>query len=71
MITFHHANTRGHVSFFAAPDTDHTHKFPLTHLIYFSCLSDSLTFTQRMLRARARSPTHHPVLALFFLEHAD
>ena len=51
MITFHHANTRGsrlhifvslkllsstcHVSFLAAPDTDHKRKFSLTHFIHF------------------------------------
>ena len=29
---------------FATPDADHKHRFSLTHLIYFSCLSDSLTF---------------------------
>ena len=62
MITFHHANTRGsglhifvsvkqlwstcHVSFLAAPDTDHKHKFSLTHFIHFSYLSDGLTFTK-------------------------
>ena len=34
-----------HVSFLAAPDTDHKHKFSLTHLIYLSYLSDSLTNT--------------------------
>ena len=49
MITFHHANTRGtlsstcHVSFLAAPDTDHKHKISLTYLIY---LSDDLTITK-------------------------
>ena len=34
-----------HVSFLAAPDTDHKNKFSLTDLIYFSFLSDSLTNT--------------------------
>ena len=28
-----------HVSFLAAPDTDHKHKFSPTHFIHFSCLS--------------------------------
>ena len=37
-----------HVSFFAAPDTDHKHKFSLTHLVYFSYLSDSLTSTHKI-----------------------
>ena len=32
-----------HVSFLAAPDTDHKHKFSLTHFIHFSYLSDRLT----------------------------
>ena len=32
-----------HVSFFAAPDTDHKHKFSLTHFIHFSYLSDGLS----------------------------
>ena len=35
-----------HVSFFAAPDTDHNHQFSLILLIYLSYLSDSLTNTQ-------------------------
>ena len=35
-----------HVSLLAALDTDHKHKVSLTHLIYFSCLSDILTNTQ-------------------------
>ena len=30
---------------FAAPDTDHQHKFSLTHFIHFTYLSDSLTCT--------------------------
>ena len=38
-----------HVSFLAAPDTDHKHKFSLTHLIYFSYLSDRLTSTSSMV----------------------
>ena len=36
-----------HVSFFAAPDSDHKHKFSLTHVIHFSCLIDGLTFTNK------------------------
>ena len=36
-----------HVSFHAAPVTDHKHKFSLTHFIYFSYLSDSLTNTHK------------------------
>ena len=61
MTTSLHANTRGsragrlriahlsstcHVSFLAAPDTDHEHKFPLTFLTY---LSDSITNTHKTL----------------------
>ena len=61
MTTSLHANTRGsragrlriahlsstcHVSFLAAPDTDHKHKFPLTFLTY---LSDSITNTHKTL----------------------
>ena len=38
-----------HVSFLAAPDTDHKRKFYLTHLIHFSFLSDSLTSSTRFL----------------------
>ena len=34
-----------HLSFLAAPDTDHKHKFSLTHFIHLSYLSDSLSFT--------------------------
>ena len=34
---------RGHVSFLAALDTDHKHKFDLTHLLFH--LSDSLKNT--------------------------
>ena len=41
-----------HVSFLAAPDSDHTHKFFLTHLIYFSYLSDSLTSTNKIYDSR-------------------
>ena len=37
-----------HVSFLAAPDTDHKHKFSLTHLIYFSHLADSLNNTHKI-----------------------
>ena len=36
-----------HVLFLAAPDTDHKHKFYLTHFIHFSCLSDGLSFTNK------------------------
>ena len=36
-----------HVSFLAAPDTDHKHKFSLIHFIHFSYLSDSLTSTNK------------------------
>ena len=36
-----------HVSFLAASDTDHKHKFSLTHLIYLSYLSDSITNTHK------------------------
>ena len=66
MITFHHANTRDsrlrifvfqnscqstcHVSFFAAPDTDHKHKFFLTYLTY---LSDVLSLTPKSFGARS------------------
>ena len=41
-----------HVSFFAAPDTDHQHKFSLTHFIHFSYLSDSLTSTNKIYDSR-------------------
>ena len=46
-----------HVSFLAAPDTDHKHKFSLTHFICFSCLSDILTFAHRPYDSR---PYQHP-----------
>ena len=36
-----------HVSFFAAPDTDHKHKLCLTCFIHFSYLPDGLTFTTK------------------------
>ena len=36
-----------HVSFLAAPDTDHKHKFSLTHFIHFSCFSTGLTLTNK------------------------
>ena len=36
-----------HVSFLAAPDAVHKHKFSLTHFIHFSYLSDGLTFTNK------------------------
>ena len=41
-----------HVSSFAAPDTDHKHKFSLTHFIHFSYLSDGLTFAHRPCDSR-------------------
>ena len=41
-----------HVSSFAAPDTDHQHKFSLTHVIHFSYLSDCLTFAHRPCDSR-------------------
>ena len=41
-----------HVSFLAAPDTDHKHQSSLTHLIYFSYLSDSLTKTHKIFGSR-------------------
>ena len=40
-----HLSSTCHVSLLAALDTDHKHTFSLTHLIYFSYLSDSLTNT--------------------------
>ena len=43
-----------HVSFLAAPDTDHKHKFSLTHLIYFSYLFDSLTDTHKIYGPRPK-----------------
>ena len=42
-----------HVSFFAAPDTVHKHKFSLTHLIYLTYLSDSLTNTHKIFGTRS------------------
>ena len=36
-----------HVSFLATPDTGHRHKFSLTHIIHFSCLSNGLSFTNK------------------------
>ena len=41
-----------HVSFFAAPDTDHKHKFSLTHFIHLSYLSDGLSFTNKPCDSR-------------------
>ena len=41
-----------HVSFLAAPDTDHKHKFSLTHFIHFSYLSDGLTFAHKPCDSR-------------------
>ena len=78
MITFHHANTRGsrlhifcvskelsstcHVSFLAAPDTDHKHKFSLTYLTYLSLTPKSSgsrsTFTLRRFTAEWRIYTN-------------
>ena len=36
-----------HVSLLAAPDTDHQHKFSLTHCIHFSYLSDTFAHKPR------------------------
>ena len=46
-----------HVSFLAAPDTDHKHKFSLTQFIHFSHLSDGLsrTFPSSLCRQVAPS----------------
>ena len=41
-----------HVSFLAAPDTDHKHRFFLTHFIHFAFLSDGLTFTNKPYDSR-------------------
>ena len=41
-----------HVSFFAAPDTDHKHKFSLTHFIHFFYLYDGLTFAHKPYDSR-------------------
>ena len=41
-----------HVSFFSAPDTDHQHKFSLTHFIHFSYLADGLTFAHKPYDSR-------------------
>ena len=41
-----------HVSFFAAPDSDHQHKFSLTHFIHFSYLSGGLTFAHKYCDSR-------------------
>ena len=41
-----------HVSFLAAPDTDHKHKFSLTHFIHLSYLSDDLSFTNKPYDSR-------------------
>ena len=66
MVTFHHGNTRlkiahlcvskqlsstCHVSSFAAPDTDHKHKFSIT---YLSDLSDVLSLTPKSSGARSK-----------------
>ena len=42
-----------HVSFFGAPDTDHKHKFSLTHFIHFSYLYDNLTNTHKRFGSRS------------------
>ena len=63
MITFHHANTRGsragrlRTAHLLCPwNTCHprvmSHSLPLTHLIYFSFLSDSLTNTHKIYGPR-------------------
>ena len=41
-----------HVSFLAAPDTDHKHKFSLAHFIHLPYLSDGLTFTSKPYDSR-------------------
>ena len=46
-----------HVSFFAAPDTDHQHKFSLTHCTHFSCLSDGVTFAHKPYDASTQIPS--------------
>ena len=46
-VSLKHLSSTCHVSLFAAPDTDHKHKFSLTHFIHFSCLSDGLTLTNK------------------------
>ena len=43
-VSLKHLSSTCRVTFLAASATDHKHKFSRTHLIYFSCLFDSLTF---------------------------
>ena len=45
-----HLSSTCHVSFFAAPDTDHKHKFSLTYLTYHS---DNLTNTPKIFGTRS------------------
>ena len=42
-----------HVPFLAAPDADHMHEFSLTHLIYLTYLSDSVTSTHKIYGTRS------------------
>ena len=51
-VSSKHLPSTGHVSSFAAPDTDHQHKFSLTHFIHFSYLSDGLTLADRPCDSR-------------------
>ena len=65
---------------FAAPDTDHKHKFSLTYLTYFSYLSDSLTDTHTRsmvldldipcdVPRQSCGPTQIPSLTFFWYGH--
>ena len=47
LVSLKQLSSTCHVSFLAAPDTDHKHKFSLTHFIRFSYLSHGLTFTNK------------------------
>ena len=51
-VSFSQLSSTCHVSFFAAPDTDHKHKFSLTHFTHFSYLSDGLTFVHEPYDSR-------------------
>ena len=46
-VSLKHLSSTCHVSFFAAPDTDHKHKLSLTDFTHFSYLSDGLIFTNK------------------------
>ena len=51
-VTLKQVSSTCHVSSFAAPDTDHKHRFSLTQFIHLSYLSDGLTFAQKPYDSR-------------------